>query len=193
MTADPDQGLQAYRTWRSQVGRELAGGAARPPLPAAPGDPLVGQLSRLIQEARSVIQAVDRTLARAFPGAGVRDRNRYGSILAMLDRIVGFQSFSLAEYVYRLPGGRPGARLLLEEKDWVRRAAVVFFENVGQWRVDWEGRRISYELLAFDLSGPEPRPQITPQAAGNFQAGWSWEEHLQEAFCLPVRLILLSE
>jgi hypothetical protein len=182
-----------YWALRTRVGQELAGRPGETYLPAVQADPLVRQLGRLIREARRIIQVIDQILPQAFPEAGVRDRNRYSSILAMLDRIAEFQSFSLAEYVYHLPGGRPGARLLLEEKDWARRLTVIFFENIGQWQVDWQGRRISYELLAFDLEGPEPRPLVAPEAAEYFQDGWSWEEHLQEALCLPVRLILLPD
>ena len=185
--------LDSYRAWRSQVRQELIRPDPLPPLPQLNDNPLVNQLGRLVYEVRRVVGIIGRTMPQAFAGSGVRDRNKYSSVLAMLDRIVEFQSFSLAEYVYHLPDGRPGARLLLEERDWIRRAAVVFFENVGQWRVDWQGNRISHELLAFDLSGPDPRPLISPWAAEYYQSDWSWQEHLEEAFCLPVRLTLLPD
>lgn len=158
--------------------------AASPPAPLAgapTGEPLTEQLAAVLASARAVVAALNALL----PGDGVEDRNKYEHLAAMLGRIAQFQSFALAEYTYHLPDGRrPGVRLWLEEESWRRRVKVLLFHDVGRWRADPEGRKLSRELLSLDLGDGGVAPVLAPGLAAWFSPAWGWAECLAMALCL---------
>ncbi|MCB2225688.1 MAG: hypothetical protein KQH53_03340 [Desulfarculaceae bacterium] len=160
--------------------------AANPPAPltgAPGGDPLLGQLAAILAQARAVVAALEPLL----PGGGVDDLNKYEHLAAMLERIAQFQSFSLAEYTFRLPGGRrPGVRLWLEEAQWQRRVKVLLFHDVGRWQADAEGRKLSRELLTLELGEDGAAPLIPAGLAAWYSPAWAWAECLAMSLCLAV-------
>ncbi len=171
-----------YLAWRAELEQRLAGEEPEPL--AAPGDdPLQNHLLAVLARARQVAAAINATLA----GGRVDDLNKYHFLSERLGQIVGFESFSLAEYTYRLAGGkRPGARLWLSEERWQRYLGVMLFEQVGSWQADGQGRKVSRPLLSLDLNGPQPQPLIEGEVSKYYEPGWEWQKCLTEALCLPV-------
>lgn len=174
---------QAYQAWQGQMARWLAEHPAGAP-PELAGEQ--GQAALVLAQAGRVMAAAAATLGEA----SVRDRNKYAFMLENLPRLWGFQSFSLAEYTYDLPGGtHPGLRLWLEETDWRRRVAVLMFEDVRIWRLDAGGGKYSHELLVLHL-GPEGlRPAWDAAAAAWYDPAWGWRRALRQALCLPLLLL----
>lgn len=160
--------------------------AASPPAPlqgAPGGDPLVEQLAGVLAQARAVVAA----LGALLPGDGVDDLNKYDFLAGMLERVAQFQSFSLAEYTYHLPGGRrPGVRLWLEEAQWQRRVGVLLFHDVGRWQADPEGRKLSREILSLELGQGGIAPVAPAKLAAWFSPAWGWAECLAMSLCLAV-------
>ena len=152
----------------------------------APAHPVARQIVELVSEARHVVCAINATAE----GSEVVDKNKHDFVLSMLGRILTFDEFVLAEYPYELsPHSRPGVRLLLENGADGHRIMLVFFEDTRFWRVDWQERRIGYELVSFELGEPEPVAHVATESAEYFEPSWSWREHLREGLCLPFRLL----
>jgi hypothetical protein len=175
----------AYQQWQGRLEAWLA---SQPPLPEPPWPPgsLPGQVARLLAQARLLARGIPATLE----GVGLEDRNKYDFLLENLERFLGFQEFSLAEYTYVWPGGgHPGLRLLLEEEQWRRRVAVLFFEDVRLWRVDEQGGKVSHQLLLLDLGPTGLEPRVDLEAREYYQPQWDWARALRQAMSLPVLLL----
>jgi len=176
----------SYQPWRATLDQWLADQRTQAPIVEAPGDPVARQIVTLVTEARRVVGAINATAE----GIEVTDKNKYDFVLSMLGRIITFDEFVLAEYPYELsPQRRPGVRVLLESSSAGRRIVLVFFEDTRFWRVDWQERRVAYELVSFELGEPEPVAKVADESAEYFAADWSWREHLREGLCLPFRLL----
>lgn len=175
-----------YAAWQRRLAAWLAENPAAPaPAPALAGEQ--AQAALVLAQARRVMAGAAATLAGA---AAVADRNKYDFMFESLPRLWGFQSFSLAEYTYALPGGgHPGLRLWLEEADWRRRVAVLMFEDVRLWRLDAGGGKFSHELLVLHLEAHRVRPAWDPAANEWYDPAWGWRRALRQALCLPVRLM----
>ncbi len=175
-----------YQAWQERLEAWLAAQPA-PPEPPWPPQTLPGQVAMVLAQARLLARGISATLE----GAGLRDRNKYDFLGENLERFLGFQEFSLAEYTYELPGGgHPGLRLFLEERQWVRRVAVLMFEDVRLWRVDNQGGKVSHQLLLLELGPAGIVPRVDPQSGGEYyQPGWDWARALRQALCLPVLLL----
>jgi len=120
----------------------------------------------------------------------VVDRNKYDFVLSIIDRILSFDDWVLAEYTYELASGaHPGIRLQLEMGPVGRQVAVLLFEDTRRWQLDEAGRKVSYQLLALLVDQPQPVVHVTADSAEYFDAAWDWRRHLREALCLPVRLL----
>lgn len=170
-----------YQDWRRRLEAWLA---EQPPAPAPPsaGD-VKSALLAVLDQAHQVARGINATLA----GVEVQDLNNYDFVAFRLDDLLRFEEFSLAEYSFVLGRGqRPGIRLLVQQGETAARVAVVLFEDVVQWRVDDQGRKISVELMSLDLSGPRPEAVLPESARDLFPAGADWRGQLTEAFGLPV-------
>lgn len=174
---------RTYQAWQERLTAWIE---ARPPTAPPPLAGEQGQAAQVLAEARRIMAGAVATLA----GVGVADRNKYDFMVASLPRLWGFQSFSLAEYTYDLPGGgHPGLRLWLEERDWRRRVAALMFEDVRVWRLDAAGGKYSHELLVLDLGQDGILPAWDRAAAEWYDPAWDWRRALRQALCLPVRLL----
>ncbi|MFH1033320.1 MAG: hypothetical protein V1806_02340 [Pseudomonadota bacterium] len=173
-----------FAAWQERLEVWLADQPALP-TPPWPGASLPGQVALILAQARLLARAI----AASLEGVGLTDRNKYDFILEELERFLGFQEFSLAEYTYELPGGRhPGLRLLLEEEQWTRRVAVLWFEDVRLWRVDERGGKVSHQLLLLELGPAGIQPRVDPVSHEYYQPSWGWARCLRQALCLPVLL-----
>jgi len=176
-----------YPLWRETLDQWLTDRQPRK-LTAEADDPVGRQIIALVQEARFVVEAINATAERVE----VIDKNKYDHVLSLLDRLVTFDEFVLAEYTYDLwRRHRPGIRLLLENDAARHRLVLVFFEDTRFWPTDGEQRRIAYELMSFELGGGEPAARVADESAEYFQADWSWRQALREGLCLP--LLLMDE
>jgi hypothetical protein len=168
------------------TGRVLARLAQQPVPPLSdtpPAEPLATALAAILSQARATFSAIGAELG---PGS-LDDRNHYDYLAQNLAKIAGFQSFSLAEYVYHLGDGRnPGVRLWLEERRWQRRVEVLLFPEVGRWQVDAAGRKVTRLLLTLWPQGEAVRPEPGPGLGGRYPAGEAWPAALVRALCLPV-------
>lgn len=181
-----------FQLWQERLEAwRLAQPAPAPP--PWPSESLPGQAAAILAEARLLAQGIPATLA----GVARRDRNKYGFLLENLERFLGFQEFSLAEYTYALPGGGyPGLRLFLEEDQWTRRVAVLMFEDVHQWRVDDQGDKVSHQLLLLELGPQGIRQRVAAQSGEYYQPEWGWARALRQgpmpAGAAPAPLSLTS-
>ena len=185
MAASPDP-----RELFQAVSERLAD-APPTPLPGAEGlEPLPRHLAAILAQARAVAAALNGLLA---PGK-VDDRNKYDYLLANLDRLATFQSFSLAEYTYHLADGqRPGVRLWLEEHDWQQVVRVLWFPAVGRWQADQQGRLLCRELLLLSLEPSGPAPLPLPELGRCFHSAWGWAHSLTMALCLAAAPSVLEQ
>ena len=142
----------------------------------------VDQAAAIMSQARLVVDRINV----AGPEVRIRDGNKYDYLLDNLDRIIQFQTFSLAEYTYLVGSDRPGIRLWLTEDDFNRSVEVIYFEDVVQWRVDAQGRKYGYRLLELKLdrggikvASPEDRLNPLP-------AGIAWPEALGLTLLVPL-------
>ena len=175
-----------YQAWQEELAAWLA--AQGPLAGAMPGQAgeLAGQVGLVLEQARRVMAGV----AATRPGLEVVDRNKHDFLLASLPRLLGFAEFSLAEYTYGLAGGgHPGLRLWLEEEDWARRVAVLWFEDVRLWRVDGRGGKVSHVLLLLELGPRGITTRVDPAAGEYYRPEWDWARALQQALSLPILLV----
>lgn len=167
--------------------RVLARLAAQPaaPLAGAPGEAPAAQLAAILAQARAAAAALNAELA----GGSLADRNHYDYLAQNLVRLAQFQSFSLAEYTLHLADGRnPGLRLGLEERQWRRRVEVLLFPEVGRWRVDAAGRKITRPLLTLWLENGGLRPVPGEGLEPAYRPDEDWPPALARAFCLAATL-----
>jgi hypothetical protein len=167
-----------YQDWRDRLDAWLSGQA-----PALTSPEVKDRILAVLDQARLAVRGINATLDQVE----VKDLNKYEFLASRLDDLLGFEEFSLAEYTYVLGGGKkPGIRLLVRQGDLGTRISILLFEDVVQWRVDHEGRKISAELMSLDLSGPELEA-IWPESARDlFPAQADWRGRLTEALSLPV-------
>lgn len=176
----------AYQEFRRRLDEQLSQRQSGAPWSVDLTDPLERRIVDVLGVAACTAQAVNECLVHG----SVVDRNKYDFGLSMIERVLAFEQWVLAEYSYLLPGGaRPGVRLLLEVGPVGRQIAVVLFEDTRRWRVDAAGHKIAYELLTLLLDQPEPVPHVAAESAEYFVTTWDWRQHLREALCLPVRLM----
>ena len=175
-----------YQQLRGRLDEWLAGERPRRSDPTEAGDAVAQQILDLVHEARFVVEALNATIG----GASVIDKNKYDFVLSMLGRIITFDEFVLAEYPYELAKGRrPGVRVLLDNSPDRPRIVLVFFEDTRIWRVDRQERRVSYELISFELGEGGPTPRFADESAEYFAEVTSWRVHLREGLCLPILLL----
>ena len=149
--------------------------------PSEPGPEPWEQLAALLAEARSAFAFI-----RENSGVDLIDRNKYAAMLSIMDKILEFESFSLAEYTYDLGRSAPGVRLWLEGRAAERVVRLIMFPDVRQWRVDWDGRKISTLLLSLTLSPQGLSARPGPETAGLFPDGADWRAALFLGLCRPL-------
>lgn len=175
-----------YRRWRRQLDDQLQPASLDDGPQTAIADPYERQLLLLVTEARRVMATIEPTL----PTVTIIDNNKYAFVLSILDRVLEFDDFVLCEYTYELPSGaRPGVRLQLEMGAAGRQVSVLLFEDVRRWQLDPTGHKISYQLLALLLGRAAIAAHVAAESAEYFDHDWTWQEHLREALCLPIRLL----
>ena len=92
----------AYRSFRRRVDRRLGEIAPEPRWEVECADPIAVQLAAVLHEASRTAQAVSACLD---DGVAV-DRNKYDFVLSMLDRILSFDEWVLAESEFHSAGAR---------------------------------------------------------------------------------------
>jgi hypothetical protein len=178
MTMEPEE----YRLWRGRLDQWLG---QRPPEPVPGDDDLESRLAAVLARARRVIEGINATRE----DVRVDDRNKYDFLLSRLAELLLFDEFSLAEYTYHLPGDRrPGIRLQARKGGAGTGVAVLWFEDVGRWRTDAEGRKIAAELVTLEMLGGLIQFRTPPGAAELFAPAKDWSTALTEALCLPLLL-----
>lgn len=146
-----------------------------------PGEPPLIALLRL---ARVGVEA----LAAQVPSLEVVDRNSYDFIESRLEQIASFETFSLAEYTFRrADGGRPGLRFWLVNGGDRPRVELVYFEDVEQWRVDFEGEKLSETLLVLGI-GDQTLALVGGTLAEGSRSTTPWSMAVLEALKFPVEL-----
>lgn len=145
-------------------------------------DSAVDQAAAIVRQARLIVDRINSVA----PENRIKDGNKYDYLLENLDRIIQFQTFSLAEYTYIVGSDRPGIRLWLTEDDFNRSVSVVYFEDVVQWRVDGLGRKYGFQLLELKLD--RGGIKIGPRRDGEdrFPDGIDWPEALGLALLVPL-------
>lgn len=171
--------------WAGDLMRRWSAGRGSPP---GPGPEPGQRLEAILAAARSAFAFLGQNT-----GADLTDRNKYQAMFSIMDRILEFESFSLAEYTYDLGRSAPGVRLWLEGGEGERVVRVILFPDVRQWRVDWEGRKISRLLLSLALAPEGITPAPGPGEAGLFPDGADWPEALFLALGLPLAPEILPQ
>lgn len=145
---------------------------------------LSGETARvhsILELARRIAKAVPLISSEVM----VQDHNKYGYMAHNLSTILGFDNFSLAEYVYMQPDGhRPGLRLWLSRQGFSLQLVVILFPQIGEWQVDQAGRMLRTELVHLDLSGDVPK--VLESVLEGIGPDTPWHEALAEAMCAPL-------
>ena len=140
-----------------------------------------GRVHRVLELAKRI----SKGLGLLNTGVVVQDRNKYEYMAQNLTTILGFENFSLAEYVYLQPDWhKPGLRLWLYRKGGGLGLTVILFPQIGEWQVDDQGGMLRTELVHLDLSGDEPR--VLESILDGVDAETPWHEALTEAMCAPL-------
>ena len=161
----------AYDSFRRAVDERLRGNVDGPAWGVQTADPVAAALVEILHEAARTVTAVGDALDRGT----ALDRNKYDFALSMIDRILSFDEWVLAEYTYELASGaRPGIRLALEVGAVGRQVSVMLFEDTRRWRIDDDGRKVSYELLTLLLGPAAPAPHVAVESLCYFDSSWDW-------------------
>jgi hypothetical protein len=137
------------------------------------------------------VLAMSRLLAEGIAATAdhieVKDKNSYDFISSRLGDLLDFREFSLAEYTFTLEKGRnPGIRLMLERCDAESQLTVIGFEDVLQWRVDHEGRKLQQILVVLRLGNDDITIAAVEGTNKTLDASKPWQSHLREAFVSAV-------
>ncbi len=174
----------AYQNWREELTDWLTKRQV-PPI----ANKCLNQLARpaleVLAQARQTVAGISATSA----DVKILDLNKYDNLASIMDDILAMDSFSLAEYTYNLPGNKhPGMRLWYDAPGGSPQITVLLFEDVHLWRVDINGKKVSWPTLHLNLSGDQPSPALPEGAERFFSPGQGWRGAISDALCLPVRL-----
>jgi uncharacterized membrane protein len=132
------------------------------------GDPVMGNLEKILETARISIKALNRLTEREL----VQDKNKYEFTKDQLEQIISFEEFSLAEYTFCLTDNRrPGVRILLGARGFTRTVQVIQFADVVQWHIDSQGNRLNESVLTLNVSSEIPEVIQTLDMEG-LTGGW---------------------
>jgi hypothetical protein len=175
----------SYNSWRGALADWLDESRAEP-MVSSSAHPVARPVLQVLVQARQTVAGINATAAA---GVKILDLNKYDHTGSILDTVLGLDSFSLAEYTYNLPGDRhPGIRLWYESKNSAPRISAIMFEDVQQWRLDADGRKISWQALHLDMADGRLDLKIPEGAERYVRSGQGWPSALTDALCLPIRL-----
>ncbi len=174
-----------YEQWAGRINELITKRLPRPDLsPTFEENPLKRLLADFALEAGAVAAAISRNIEPVK----IEDRNRYERIEQMLDMMLRFDDFSLAEYRYVIPGKRrPGIRFKVSTRDGERLITAVYFHDLVFWQVDQAGNREFMEVSEFIPNGGAVRAVPHPSLAYAYAGCTTWQTVLRETMALPFR------